>query len=86
MMMPGIVRERNNCELAFGVLKALMVSYSLWGSYSGLEPSDLSCTLQASPPELASVLDYLAGEGLVSIDPNSGRVRLTDRGADDLLC
>jgi len=63
-----------------------MVNYSLWGSSSGLEPSHLSDALQASEPQMDSVLGYLAGEGLVCIDPGSGRVRLTQRAADDLLC
>jgi len=86
MMMPAVVRERDHCELAFGVLRALMVSYSLWGCSSGLEPSQLSETLQASAPEVERVLGYLAGEGLVCVEPGSGRARLTDRAADDLLC
>ncbi len=84
-MMPGSVRERNHCELAFGVLKTLMVNHSLWGSSGGLDPSHLSDALHASVPQLDSVLGYLSGEGLVCIDPQSGRVRLTDRAADDLL-
>ncbi len=86
MFPGGVCRERTSCELAFGVLKALMVSYSLWGSSSGLEPSQLSAALQTGEIGLDGVLDYLAAEGLVYTEASSGRVRLTDRAARDLLC
>ena len=84
-MVPGVCRERTGCELAFGILKTLMVSYSLWGSSSGLEPSQLSDALQTSEPDLDGILDYLAGEGLVCTEAGTGRVRLTDRAARDFL-
>ena len=84
-MISGVGRERTGCELVFGVLKTLMVSYSLWGSSSGLKPSHLSDALQTSEPGVDSILDYLSGEGLVCIDPDTGTVRLTDRAARDFL-
>jgi hypothetical protein len=63
-----------------------MVSYHLWGSLSGMQRRHLSDTLRITDPDLDGILDYLAGEGLVSIDPGSGVVHLTDHGARDLLC
>jgi hypothetical protein len=84
-MVLGACRERSGSELVFGVLKALMVSYRLWGSSSGLERSLLSDVLRTTEPDLGGVLDYLAGEGLVSVDVATGTVRLTDHGARDLL-
>ena len=84
-MVSGASRERTGCELVFGILKTLMVSYSLWGTSSGLEPSHLSDALHTSEPDMDGILDYLSGEGLISIDPATGRVRLTDHAARDLL-
>ena len=78
-------RERTGCELAFGILKTLMVGYSLWGPSSGLEPSSLSDALHSSEPDMDGILAYLSGEGLVSIDPQTGSVRLTDRAAREFL-
>jgi hypothetical protein len=84
-MVSGACRARSGSELVFGVLKALMVSYHLWGSSSGLERSHLSEALRTTEPDLGGVLDYLMGEGLVSVDVDTGTVRLTDHGAHDLL-
>ncbi len=84
-MMPGACRVRSGSELVFGVLKALMVSYRLWGSSSGLEMSQLSDALRTTEPRLDGVLNYLAGEGLVCIDRGRSTVRLTDDGARVLL-
>ena len=78
-------REHSTSEVVFGVLKTLMVSYHLWGSSSGLERSLLSDALRTTEPSLEGALDYLTGEGLVCIDPDTGAVRLTDHGVRDLL-
>ena len=84
-MLLTVDRARTGSELAFGVLRTLMASYSLWGSSSGLEPSQLLSVLRTAEPALAAVLDYLSGEGLILTDPDSGKVRLTDHAAQ-LFC
>ena len=84
-MIPAIYRERSGSELAFGVLRALMMSYQLWGLDGGLQLSELSDYLHTSEHRLDGVLAYLAGEGLVSFHGGDGVVRLTNDGARDLL-
>src|SRR5438105_1809212 len=77
--------ERSDSELVFGVLKVLMVSYCLWGSANRVEQSHLSEALRTTEFHLRSVLEYLAEEGFVCLDPDAGTAQLTDYGARDLL-
>jgi len=84
-MIPVSGRERSGSELVFGMLKALMLGYQMWGAESNWSLGDLSGFLRTTDARLGSVLTYLAGEGLVSLDSAAGTVRLSDHGAAKLL-
>jgi len=84
-MMPGTNRERSGCELVFGVLKALMVGYRLWGHDSGVTLRELAEFLGAPDTRIGGVVGFLVGEGLVVVSLDEGVVRLTDQGAQALL-
>jgi Mn-dependent DtxR family transcriptional regulator len=75
--MLGAQRERSGCELAFGLLKTLMIGYQLWGVDSGVELAELAESLCTSDQRVDGVVTYLTGEGLVCVD-QAGTVRLTD--------
>ena len=75
--MLGTQRERSGCELAFGLLKTLMIGYQLWGADSGVEVTELAQSLCVSNQRVDGVVTYLTGEGLVRVD-HAGTVRLTD--------
>ncbi|MFI5365638.1 MAG: hypothetical protein ACHQ4J_08445 [Candidatus Binatia bacterium] len=84
-MMTGRSRERSGSELAFGLLKSLMIGYRLWGAGSVLELSQLSAGLGTTDGRLGSVLTLLVCEGLICLDQAAGTVRLSDLGARNLL-
>ena len=78
-------RQRSVNELVFVLLKTLSVGYQLWGIESGLQLAGLADFLHASDARLIGVVAYLTEEGLVTLDEGSGTVRLTSRGAGNLL-
>ena len=84
-MMTERSRERSGSELAFGLLKSLMIGYRLWGAGSVLELSQLSAVLGTTDGRLGSVLTLLVREGLICLDQAAGTVRLSDFGARNLL-
>jgi hypothetical protein len=84
-MMTGRSRERSGSELAFGLLKSLMIGYRLWGTESVLELSELPTFLGTTGSRLGSVLSLLVFEGLICLDQTAGTVRLSASGARNLL-
>jgi hypothetical protein len=84
-MMPEEGRQRSGSELVFGVLKTLMTAYELWGTGSGVELSELSGFFGTTDTRVGSVLLYLTGEGLVSLDRSAGTIRLSDDAARTLF-
>jgi len=84
-MISGDGRERSGSELVFGMLKALMLGYQMWGTESHWSFTDLSAFLRTSDARLGSALTYLHGEGLVSLDYTACTVRLSNHGAAKLF-
>jgi hypothetical protein len=78
-------RQRSVSELVFVLLRTLSVGYRIWGIESGLQLAGLADLLRVTDARLIGVVAYLSEEGLVALDEGSRTVRLTPRGAGNLL-
>lgn len=84
-MIPLVQRQRSTGELAFGLLKTLLCGYRIWGTKSSLRLAGLADSLRTSDTRVIGVVAYLAAEGLVTLDQRGGIIRLTEKGAGNLL-
>ncbi len=84
-MVSQACRQRSVSELVFVLLKMLSIGYEIWGVESGLQLAGLADLLRVSDARLIGVVAYLTEEGLVVVDDGTRTVRLTPRGAGNLL-
>ncbi len=78
--------EVSASQIVSALLRALMTGYQLWGVRSRLPLADLPAFLRTTDARLYAIVGYLATEGLISLDGETGTVRLTENGARDLRC
>lgn len=83
--MSSVPQESEGGQLAFDILRALMIGYQLWGIHSRWHLDDLCRFLGASEALLGVAVDELDGAGVVRLDRNAGTVRLTRSGAHQFL-
>jgi DNA-binding transcriptional ArsR family regulator len=70
--------RRAKAEVAFVIMRVLMMDRLFWGGRSGLCVASLEEVTGARPRQVARAVSSLRDEGLVRVDRSRRRVGLTD--------
>jgi hypothetical protein len=81
----GHGRVRSGAEVAFMVMRILVMSRLLWQDGGALPLDRLETLIDVPGDQLATALERLCDEGIAQICLESGTLRLTDGAAVELL-
>jgi hypothetical protein len=76
--------RKAKAEVAFVIVRLLMIDRLFWGRGNGLGFTTLREAIGAPPRQVARAVSCLCDEGLVQVDRTRRRVGLTDRAMREL--
>jgi DNA-binding IclR family transcriptional regulator len=80
----GPYPRKGQAELAFVIVRLLMIDRLFWGCHGGLGLATLGRVIGAPPRQVARAVSSLRDEGLVRVDRARRRVGLTDLAVREL--